>query len=508
MSTTTYSGSDLQVQTHFAPPAVLRAACGAAAGLIAGLLYWVLLTSQNVSPLMSASDIPGDLLVHLVLSTLTGIIFALTFGKLVITPGAGIMWGVVFGLMWWFVGPLTLFPIFNGQPVTWTIGAAQDAFPLLTGLAVSFGAAMGLIYLTLAALFAGKLNPQNLRNIGLTFVGLAVSGALAGLLGGLVFGGWMSRVQFFPLVAQILQTDSADAGYALHILISVIIGATFGVLFRADIRGLGTSIAWGFAYGFIWWILGALTLMPVFLGVGVQWSLGVAQENFGSLVGHIVYGLILGLSYALIVRTYQILFVDSDPLNREPEGPGTRNVRALGLGIIASVTGGLAFTLVMVATNTLPSVAGVVGGNAALVGFVVHMSISAIIGATYGLLFQRNVHTYGSALSWGIVFGLVWWFIGPLTLMPLILSGSLAWNLDAATANFPSLIGHMLYGGFLAVTFRWLTERFDPVRQRALPLNKRYQPPQPQQQTPTAAALWTLTLLLSLVLVLLLGTGA
>jgi hypothetical protein len=45
---------------------------------------------------------------------------------------------------------------------------------------------------------------------------------------------------------------------------------------------------------------------------------------FGSLVGHILYGLMLGATCAAFDRLWLRLFIHSDPLNREPEGPGLR----------------------------------------------------------------------------------------------------------------------------------------------------------------------------------------
>jgi hypothetical protein len=40
--------------------------------------------------------------------------------------------------------------------------------------------------------------------------------------------------------------------------------------------------------------------MPLFLGMGfgVNWNLGAAQAMLPSLVGHLIYGVVLGGSYA------------------------------------------------------------------------------------------------------------------------------------------------------------------------------------------------------------------
>jgi uncharacterized membrane protein YagU involved in acid resistance len=305
-------------------------------------------------------------------------------------------------------------------------------------------------------------------------------------------------------VADLVGSDSMGVGYRLHLLFGTLIGASFGVLFRNEIRGLGSSIAWGSVYGLVWWILGPLTLMPWLLGDGVQWSLDAGRAAFAPLVGHVIYGITLGIVYSALTRLWQTLFIDSDPLNREPEGPGTRSVRALGIGIFASVIGGLVFTTVMVATNTLPLVANLIGMNSPVVGFIVHMLISAIIGATYGLLFQREAYTFGAGLAWGMVYGMVWWFLGALTLFPQLLGQPVAWSLEAATTRFPSLIGHLLYGAALALMYLLIARRYDPgllnlreERNRARFFGHRAGTPRP--------ALWTVVLLLGILLPLILS---
>ena len=83
---------------------------------------------------------------------------------------------------------------------------------------------------------------------------------------------------------------------------SAIIGAGFGVLLGRGIRRLVDGLTRGLAYGGIWWLLGPLTLMPLFMGMGlgVNWNLVAAGNMLPSLVGHLVYGAILGTSYAFL----------------------------------------------------------------------------------------------------------------------------------------------------------------------------------------------------------------
>ena len=216
----------------------------------------------------------------------------------------------------------------------------------------------------------------------------------------------LKHTHFFITVAGLVGTQSEAAGEAVHYLIAATIGATFGLLFGRDVRGYGPSMSWGFAYGIFWWFLGPLTLLPILQGRGVDWSYGRAATLFGSLVGHIVYGMLLGLLFAGLDRLWRGFLYDSDPINREPEGAGARTLRSLGWGLAASLTGGLLFSLVMVATGELPKVAALVGGTSPLLGFVVHLVISALIGMTYGLLFQHEAPDIGSGVAWGWCTGL------------------------------------------------------------------------------------------------------
>jgi hypothetical protein len=59
-------------------------------------------------------------------------------------------------------------------------------------------------------------------------------------------------------------------------------------------------------YGIAWWILGGLILMPMFLGMSPFAPLMremMRPVALGSLMGHIVFGLILGIVFLLLNRS-------------------------------------------------------------------------------------------------------------------------------------------------------------------------------------------------------------
>lgn len=481
---------------------------GALAGLLAGLTYGFLLSSQQISPMMGDTSAPGDTFLNLMISVVIGSSFGLLLVEQAKTAGKSLVWGIVLSVSWWLIGPMTLFPLINGVSPQWDVATAREAFPLLVGLAVAYGAFLGLLYWALCSVIENWGNLRVARQIITQMGQAAIAGGLAGLLGGWAFSTWMEQAGFFPLVAGLVNSTDLMTGQGLHFLISVIIGVTYGVLFVQDTRTVGASVAWGMVYGFLWWVLGPLTLMPLILGDGVQWGLAAARDAFPSLIGHLVYGIVLGIFQAGLLQLWRLLFVESDPLTRQAEGPGTRNLRALGLGGAAALGGGLVFSIVMIATESLPTVAELAGGTSPIVGFLVHMFVSVLIGAAYGVLFRHELTSLHTALGWGVVYGAVWWILGPLTLMPLLLGLELQWSLEAATVNFPSLIGHLLYGVVLALVFHRLVQTYQPrrVQRDATQLSSRDRDDELTVAARSAApALWMLVVLFMLFIILILG---
>ena len=218
-------------------------------------------------------------------------------------------------------------------------------------------------------------------------------------------------------------------------------------------------MGWGAGYGLLWWFLGPLTILPIWQGHRLDWSYQRGSLLFGSLVGHIIYGVIVGLIYAAVDKLWLGFFKESDPINREPEGPGSRALHSLGYGAVASLVGGLLFSVVLLVIGFLPNVANIVGGSSLTLGFIVNMIISALIGMSYGLLFRYEAPDFGSGVAWGLVYGLIWWFIGPLTLLPILIGGTFNWTTETAGTLLPSLIGHLIYGAATAVVFLVLERR-------------------------------------------------
>ena len=122
-------------------------------------------------------------------------------------------------------------------------------------------------------------------------------GVYGGLAGGVVFGAMMATMGMLPMIANMVGSPSAWSGFFVHLMISATIGGSFAVLLNA--AGLRGGVESGLAYGVAWWILGPLTLMPFFMGMGlgVNWNVAAMGQALPSLMGHLIFGGILGVSY-------------------------------------------------------------------------------------------------------------------------------------------------------------------------------------------------------------------
>jgi hypothetical protein len=128
-------------------------------------------------------------------------------------------------------------------------------------------------------------------------VSRGIAGVVGGLVGGVAFGVLMQVMGMISMVAMLVGSDSAGIGWLVHLVISAGIGASFGLLLGAAATTAARAIGLGAVYGVVWWVLGGLLIMPAWLGMGV-FTFNTAA--WMSLIGHLLYGVLLGATYALV----------------------------------------------------------------------------------------------------------------------------------------------------------------------------------------------------------------
>jgi uncharacterized membrane protein YagU involved in acid resistance len=142
--------------------------------------------------------------------------------------------------------------------------------------------------------------PASSDTDGATLVSGLTAGVLGGLAGGLVFGMLMQMMGRMEMVAKLVGGSGSLVGWGVHLVISAVIGAIFVPVVAGRLAGSGSALALGAGYGLIWWVLGALVLMPAKLGMPL---FQVGLSSIQSIMGHMIYGVVLAMvARRLLVR--------------------------------------------------------------------------------------------------------------------------------------------------------------------------------------------------------------
>lgn len=133
------------------------------------------------------------------------------------------------------------------------------------------------------------------------------AGLVGGLAGGLVFGAMMSAMMTPVMEMAIpalygIEGPAGLAGWVIHMSNSAVLGVVFGILAgSAGLERSGLIVGVGLVYGAALWIALAAIVMPIWLGaVGFPATPPLPNVNVMSLVGHLAYGLVLGIVYASV----------------------------------------------------------------------------------------------------------------------------------------------------------------------------------------------------------------
>ncbi|MBS4015784.1 MAG: hypothetical protein KGZ86_05065 [Candidatus Latescibacteria bacterium] len=138
-----------------------------------------------------------------------------------------------------------------------------------------------------------SLNKLNLRGLWL--------GAIAGIIGGIPFGMLMGMMGMLPMVGMLVRVEDAFVGFGVHMVISIVTGAMYGFFAPLLPQNWRTAFFAGMIYGVAWWVLGALVLMPILLGMP-QMVFMIGEMQWFSLMGHIIFGLGISLSFLPMYR--------------------------------------------------------------------------------------------------------------------------------------------------------------------------------------------------------------
>ena len=134
--------------------------------------------------------------------------------------------------------------------------------------------------------------------------------------------------------------------------------------------------------------------------------------------------------------------------------------REVLFGGLAGLLAGVVFALAMQAEQMRVEVSGLAGVSTSGTGLVVHLALATLIGAVVGTQYRHEPGSYAAQITLGVTFGLLGWILGPLTIRPLAEGQIPDWSIAVASAGFPSLMGHMLYGALTIGGLYWAVDRW------------------------------------------------
>ena len=157
-------------------------------------------------------------------------------------------------------------------------------------------------------------------------------------------------------------------------------------------------------------------------------------------------------------------------LSRASSLPAWRGLVSLAVwGGLAGIAGGVVFALVwLLAAGPLViqvldsiSLATTRIVNPVL-GMVAHMVISGAFGVTYSVsvsnLFSARLR-YRRAMALGLLYGILWWILGGLVLLPVLLGHAPQFAAAFTPPFLVDLAAHLVYGAVTALALVWLAHR-------------------------------------------------
>ncbi|MCI0771853.1 MAG: hypothetical protein J4N76_01500 [Chloroflexi bacterium] len=190
----------------------------------------------------------------LFIGALAGLIYAGFYPAPTDGAGTAVVRGAAYGFFWWAVGAQTLLPLLSGHGLGWSLDQVRADFPSLPGF-ILFGSMLALFYQWLHKLVRIFLSedvglPRS-EGPGIRALRALGRGAVAGLVGGGIFTYVMFQIGFLPNVASLVGSSSPRTGLIVHFIIVILIGMSYGLLFRRQSYDPTSALGWGLTYGFV-----------------------------------------------------------------------------------------------------------------------------------------------------------------------------------------------------------------------------------------------------------------
>lgn len=130
------------------------------------------------------------------------------------------------------------------------------------------------------------------------------AGVVGGIAGSILFGAMMAAMvpaMLAEMIPALYGLEGELAGWIIHISNGAVLGVVFAAILVAIDRpslDVGPGVVAGVVYGIVVWAALAVVVMPIWLGMPEM----VPNLDGTSLIGHVLYGAVLGVVYAILAR--------------------------------------------------------------------------------------------------------------------------------------------------------------------------------------------------------------
>ncbi|CEK10536.1 hypothetical protein [Legionella hackeliae] len=132
-----------------------------------------------------------------------------------------------------------------------------------------------------------------------------IHGVIAGIIAGIVFAIFLFMGGMFETLGAMINMPTKLGGLVVHAGVSIIAGIAFAIILGWLIHSWTAAIIWGLLFGFGMWLAGPMTLLPYFVAntpLFSKWTLVDVKANIPPLVGHLIYGFVLGVVFYALKR--------------------------------------------------------------------------------------------------------------------------------------------------------------------------------------------------------------
>ena len=208
------------------------------------------------------------------LGAIYGAVFALLSWRRATSPGAGLLWGLAYALLLWLLLPAGILPLLNSpHPAMGMLDAAREHFPELVAYIVCIGLPLGVVLGTLAPRISGSsANASSRQSSAVRRRRLQLAARHSRRrhrrrCGRMGFWQVDGASELLSARRQHRECQLArDRHHGCTTPSRSSSGSVLVLLFQRDVRGHGSSMGWGMAYGLLWWFVGPLTVLPSVAG--------------------------------------------------------------------------------------------------------------------------------------------------------------------------------------------------------------------------------------------------